>query len=636
MARLAQSLTERASHVRASAERVMLSLEAREAARLGGVARQSALWAFRVPTYLGVRLYFRYFLLTADTTDAGKRMVTIGAVTDLLAAYLLASNHYPYRIRLSIEVLEAALLAPTVTEYSSAAQLTAPSLMELTYRGGPRYALGLSLAQFAATSAVRRVAGQPFRPLPFGYHAIAVVAVEQLGRLEHERNRMRVTFADDRRRAVVASGYLAGRYDAAAGVLSVAGPDKLIPHDQLGPLASIFQGTGIIERSELVDSPLGRIGPRQQKAYLRGLSVSLGDAIALWRTSTNRKRPRIDDQLLAGEPLIPPKGYAWLLTPTQTEELFKELDALELPGGRLQVSKVEARQYAGAVSLEINGSAVHLATDRNVVPLFAANILLAAPAGATLWALADGLPGSSNVPPWVAVLAAFPAGLWWQSVEHSRPSAEQPQLGTGLGVAAAHAGVISAYVRASGHSHPDGVSPWSQALLAPAAMLGACWTRLSRRARFATIGSLGIIAVVAERSIPAGGRRRAGGQIAGSILCFIVGTAFDRARMQALRGQSAEVEADVERLRDYAFWMGRAEELELCLAACDQAETLARRLSPRDRDDVETRIERLRNPLEDALRKARGRWRDDVSVSETDTILRLRQLIDSQDETERL
>lgn len=606
-----------------SARRASSNLRQREIERLGGVAHQGGLWDFRPWMFLGVRYYFRYALHGATRARRARRRIALGAAADVVGAARLRSNKYPYAARVPIEITEAASLSTTVADYSAAAQLTVPLIMELAYRGGARYALPVSGMQVLVTLAARKASAQSASLRPFGYHSIAVIAVDQLANLENERHQLRASFSTLYRRSVAASGYLAGRYDAASRNLAPADGESVIPHDELLPVASILEGLGAIDRPALLDSPLGQIGPRQQKAYLRGLSVTLADAIVVWRSATNRDRPRVDDQLLAGEVPLPDKGNVWLLTASQTEALFRELDALQLPGGRLVVSNVRAREYGSTISMEVNDQSIVVSEDRSSVPIVAANILLAAPAGATLWALSECLPGSSDVPLWAAGAASIPAARWWHTVARTRPTAEEPQLGIGVAVAAAQAGLLATFVRLSGHVHPAGVSPWSQALLAPAAMLGACWTRVGMVTKAATFAALALVVGVTERSIPRGNRRPMGFQLSGSVLSFGVGLAFDQARMGALKGYGSQVQSELAYVRDAMFWAGRADELKLCLAACRQALDASRHLPDSARLNVESRLALLSDALQLSLEAALSRIGGDRWI-EGDVLVELR------------
>jgi hypothetical protein len=548
-------------------------MAAEDPVRLGRLGRQHALWSYRPFLHLGTRTYFRYHLLRSEIGPAGRRLVLSGAVGDAVGAALLAGDRYPTWMRAPIEVAEAAIVAPSLEDFTGAANLTTALTMELAYRRGAG-ALAVPALQTIATCWTRSRAGRPLSPETFGYQLLSVFATGQVAALEHE---VQVSLDAQLNRmfdAAVVSGYQNGRYDAAAR--SVTADGMLVPHDELAPLASYVRLYADVSDEELGARALGRIGPAQAKRRLIRHALTVTDAVQRWRQRANRERPRLLDQFLYPRIEEPAKGSSLLLTPAQVGALGQALDNAALPGGELVVSDIRAGQYGGRMLLTVNGTTIRVPRDHARIQVEGANLMPAGSRAAVMWAASEALPGSNRLPPVVAGVIATPAAVWWAATRSARVSdlPEDRQLIIAILVSGAHAMMTGAWTRLHGCTHPDGASPWSTALLAPACMLGASWSRLRRRTRAAAVIGLGLIALGSRAIVPRETQRDLTGDTLGTALCVAIGLLFDAGRQRALRDQRTNLADDLERVHQQAFGSGRADELVSALAACDDVEDL--------------------------------------------------------------
>lgn len=546
-------------------------LRAKEASRLGrGVGRDTVLWRFRAAFFLAVRLTGRYWLLRSDLSGWRRTATWMGAGGDLVAARALRRETYPLGARVPLEVLESAVISAGLTDHNAAAQMTIPTLIELGYRGGLEWALPVSATQIAMTTTLRASVGRTPNMSVYLFQLSAFFGIDRVAALELERQRTEEALAAIRSEEAVASGYRAGRYAAATEII---GEDErgqaIIPHDTLTPIAAYLS----INSSSLgshAGSALVTIGPRQQKAQLRGLSTGLLDALIAWRTETNQRRPRLDEQLS-----VPAFGNVAdgdrLLTPIQQSRLLQDLDALHLPGGRLHISVVSAGPYGSRMVLRVSGNLVTVAADELAFATTATNLMRAAPQAAVLWALLEMQPSQNGLPFPAGLAASVPAIAWlaWGRRSQDKNVEETTYLRAAVLVAAAHTSITTLVVRHFCADRPSGYAPYSLSLFAPAAMIGGSWSRLSTLERAAAIGALATIAVAGWAAVP---HPRAllvhAFQIA---VCFASGLGFDLARTEKLQTLSAEATEHLRLLRERAMIRGRLDELELCHRACEEA-----------------------------------------------------------------
>lgn len=546
-------------------------LHATEAARLGrGVGRDTVLWRLRAAFFLSVRLTGRYWLLKSNLSGWRRTATWIGAGGDFVAARGLRRETYPLGVRVPFEVLESAVISVGLADHNAAAQMTIPTLIELGYRGGLGWALPVSAAQIGMTTALRAAAGRKPNMSVYLFQVSAFFGIDRLAALELERQHNEESLAAVRSREAVESGYRAGRYAAATETI---GEDEagqpVIPHDTITPIAAYLGAYSSSLRSP-AESALATIGPRQQKAHLRGLSIGLLDALIVWRTEANQRRPRLDDQLSTPSFDNVADGDR-LLTPIQQSGLLEALDALELRGGPLHVTVVNTGPYASRMVLWINGNLVTVAADELAFATTATNLMRAARPAALFWALLEMQPSQNGLPFPAGLAASVPAIAWlalgWRGQDKNVE--ETAYLRAALLVAGAHTAITALIVRHLCPERPSGYAPYALSLFAPATMIGGSWSRLSNRERVGAVGALVGIALAGRAAVT---HPRAflvhAFQIA---VCFASGVAFDRARTEKLGSLSAEATEHLRLLRDTATTRGRLDELDLCHRACEEA-----------------------------------------------------------------
>lgn len=557
--------------VRALGGSLEAALRAREAVRLeGGVGRDSVLWKFRPAFFLAVRLTGRYWLLRSDLAGWRRTFTWVGGVADVVSTRALIQESYPLGARAAFEVGEGALISAGLADHNAAAQLTIPTLIELSYRGGLRWAAPVSAAQILACTALRSVAGRAPNLSVYLFQASAAIGADRLASLERARRRGDVALAAVRAEEAVASGYRAGRYAAAT---EVVGTDEdghpVIPHDRITPIANYLHMTSLVAPQDS-GSALSAIGPRQQKAYLRGLSTGLLDALMVWRTEANQRRPRLADQL--SEPRLDFAKGDWLLTPMQQSALFEQLDALALRGGALAVSVASSGIYGSRMVLLVNGNRLVVPADLLAFRTTATNLMQAAPGAGVLWALLEMLPSQNGLPFPVGGLCALPAAVWagWAQVSRDDEVTEASYLRRALLVAAAHTVICAMVVRNCCAERPDGHAPYSLSLFTPATMIGGAWSRLGGVERVLAVGALMSIAVAGWAAVPH--RRAFAPHIFQVAVCLVSGVRFDQARTNTLVDLGEEATERLRVLRDGAATRGRLDELDLCERACREAE----------------------------------------------------------------
>lgn len=568
----------------AAARRLLSSrLNEAERRRLGRLAADRSFWTFRPALHLLVRSAYRWWFLQSDAARFAKRAALVGAAVDVGVAVCLHRDVYPLAVRIPLEIAEASLLgaAPRTDDQAAAAMLTVPVLMELTYRGGPKWAIPVALTQIASTTALRHVAGKPALLSVYAFQLFTFTAANQLAALEGESQLALEREAAAAAAAALAASFHSGRYDAAARPLD---DDQRIPHDEMAPITGILRGLLGDGRVAAEAPSLWQIGFGQRKSSLRSSATLLNDAFRSWREVENRLRPRLSEMVLS--PVVEGgKGAEVILAPGQTDDLVETLSSLSLPGGTLEITGTKARGYGEAISFDIvhrqsrTRHRVTLGPDRVALAGKPANVLRAGPLGAVQFGLADALPWGNRVPPWAAVAESLPAAAWL--VMARRRDAQGLSLGeqehTKLAVAVGLSATLlcAAAVRVFRVARPHGNAVTAQALLAPAAVVGSAWSLLRPRARFAVGVTTALTVGLGRAIVPRGQRSRLWDHLLGPSVVFGVALAFDRARVRSVSAARTAAATEVESVAKAAFALGRRDELEMCQRARDEAVRLA-------------------------------------------------------------
>ena len=595
-------------------------LRAAERRRLGRLAADRSFWAFRPALHLLVRSAYRWWFIQSDAPAFAKRTALVGAALDVGVAVGLRRNMYPLALRIPLEVAEASLLgaAPRKDDHSAAAMLTVPVLMELTYRGGPQWAVPVALIQITSTTALRRLAGKPALFPVYAFQLFAFTAANQLALLEGESQVALEREAAAAATAALSAAFHSGRYDAAARPLE---DDHRIPHDEMAPI------TGILRRM-LSDSvvaseapSLWQMGFGQRKSSLRGSATLLDDAFRTWRANENRLRPRLSQMVLS--PIVEGgKGAEVLLAPAQADDLVEILSSLSLPGGTLEITGIRARRYGDAVSFDVGHGPtrtrrrVTLRPDRVALAGQPANVLRAGPLGAFEFALADALPWGNRVPPGAAVVESLPAAAWLAIARRrdaqGRPLGEQEHTRLAVAVGSSTSLLCAAAVRGFRVSRPHGSAVTAQALLAPAAVVGSAWSLLRLRTRLAVVGATALTVGLGRAIVPRGHRAPLWDHLLGPTVVFGVGWSFDRARVRSVKAARTAAAKEVESVAKAAFALGRRDELEMCFGAWAEAVMLAEHISD---DDIRVQVLDRLAGLDRPLRRSHSAADDELAAT---------------------
>jgi len=537
----------------------------------------------RVPIMLLGRMAGRSSLLMSALKEPDQRRrhrfivaLSLGITMDVAEAYAL--RHTPRTLgkeRAARDAVELVVYASALENYSGMGMSAAPLLAECGYRFGLNGIASVAAVQLTSVIAARRLAHRRldldrlYWLLPAALGGLAVRRVEQRRTVEH------VTMRDAVIGARAEQAALAGRRRVALEWIPELASFGDCAHD-------VFtNGAQAIDTSSLdPSSPLSVLVGGRRAALWPGASVDLGTLVQRWAFDYRREILKASDQVPDID--IDEPTRAVLVTSEQERRLVDALTALR-PRRRLRVRTRTQRTYRHGAPIRLD-----IESDDTTKTLWLAaeavhKFGVADPTAAvallgSLWAVgqstraADSIELRATLPGSAAFLAS--AALIEAGLRRRGSAFYGPTVALTLGAAAVQSTVVQRSI-AGRPLAPDGSPrlPIQNALLAPAILVGFCWSSMSRGVRGGSVAGLVVLATAGTAALapPRPWAELAAGCLGLPVIGALAAAAYrDHIERDALRESEAFDRAVTEQVQGFVV-TGEADEWDLLEQAAEQA-----------------------------------------------------------------
>lgn len=565
-----------------------------------------------------LRVFTRCYLTLVPGRSPKVRAAHVAlALADVAAAKGRASTPtegmaWRLRTRTAMSLVEtAATTAPDLSEFAAAP--AGASTAELGFRFGWRGTPGLA-AYIGAVAAGRALIGRRQQSGSFASPTIGFFG--GLAYRQYEVGRLARIRAD--RRRVVAEALERANWSARWEVVCdlVKAPDRYVPVGDL--FTSLGSSIGwFLSDADEIPQPLRRlIDGSGNKFGTRPSGAKTVDKYLIdFYPQYNRAQPLLELQLFASPVAVGELGERFV-SPRQATELDVALfNHIADHGPIRELREVRYRGYARRLDVDVDGVLVvvpsDLAAADPTIPL--SQPLPSAMVCGAAWCAMDATSVSSALPLRTVVpgAAAGLAATWYvdRAVRRHGPDAALRSIAVALGAAGVHAAATLPLTR-SAPLKPNGLrrTPVTQAMYAPAMMLGYAWPYATRRQR--TIGVVSTVTLSVIVTVLAGRPWRWRDQLVNWV--FVVGSAFGAYQFEQI---SREADVALRQMHEPAIEQQRAEmvaaatpqEWTQIAVACEQAIALLDTADELSQDWAQVRIEELEILQRHAKRMSRNR-----------------------------